>query len=245
MGGEGDRDCDEAEQAEASASLPASWEQPDYGGASEDSPTRARHDAFTPARRATFLKHLARYGCLTDAARRTGVSARTIYYHQDKDKAFASDCARAVRMAGSRLELTAFERAVDGVPQLFACGGEVHTRTRYSDGLLRLLLQGADPKKYGPRPGFTRKRLLASERKRIEQDIRAQIAARRPSAEQVTDSLLRKLNAIRRSEEDRKLAAGWIAADDGCLIPPGWVRAEDEDRGEGDVEGEETPRDSM
>ena len=53
----------------------------------------------------------------------------------------------------------AYESAVTGVPEQFACGGKVYTRTRYSDGLLRLLLQATNPKKYGPRPGFTRKRL--------------------------------------------------------------------------------------
>ena len=68
---------------------------------------------------------------------------------------------KSLRMAGSGLEQSAWERGVEGVDQLFSCGGQVHVRRHYSDGLLRLLLQGADRKKYGPHPGFSRKRLSA------------------------------------------------------------------------------------
>lgn len=216
-------DRDEDEPGDPPENLPAPWEQPDYGADSAP-PRRARHDAFTPARRAKFLKRLAKYGCLTDAARKTGVSRRTVYNHQNGDEAFARDCAHAVRMSGSGMEQAAWERAVEGVDQPFACGGQVYVRKRYSDSLLRLLLQGAHPKKYGPRPGFTRKRLLAWERKRIEEEIYARIEAEQEPIEQVRARILKQLDAIEAHD-----AEGGAPADGG-------------DRG---GTGPETPRDSV
>lgn len=226
MGGWDDRDDDEAEGPEPSTNLPIPWEQDDYGGAPDDAPPR-RHDAFTPARRAVFLKHLARYGCLTDAAKRTGVSVRTVYNHQDKDAAFARDCALAIQMAAGGIELIAWQRAVEGIDQQFACGGQVHTRTRYSDSLLRLFLQAADPKKYGQRPGFTRKRLMAWERKQMEKEVAAKfMATQRASEGELADNIMRKLDVLERRSAPVKLAAGWVRDEDGNWIPPGWVRAE-------------------
>lgn len=219
--GDWDRYDDEAEDAEPPANLPAPWEQPDYG-ADAAPPRRARHDAFTPARRAKFLKYLSKSGCLTDAAGKAGVAPRTVYNHQDKDGDFARDCAHAIRLAAGRMELVAFERAVIGVDEQFACGGQVYVRKRYSDSLLRLLLQGTHPKKYGPRPGLTRKRLLAWERKRIEEEIYARIEAEQEPIEQVRARILTKLDAI----EAHKAAAGEPAEDgeDGGGAAPGTPR---------------------
>lgn len=246
MGGWSDRDTDEAEAA-PSANLPAPWEQDDYAAAPADAPVRPRHVAFSPARRATFLRHLAKYGCLTDAARRTGVSPRTIYRHQDKDEDFARHVALAIDMAAGGIELVAWERAVAGVEEQFACGGKVHTRKRYSESLLRLFLQATDPKKYGPRPGLTRKRLMAWERKRLKKEVEAEVRAKlRPrSFDEVRDSIMRKVEAIRRHSEPAKLAAGWQRDEEGRWIPPGWVRAEGEGRAEIAVPDAETPCDSL
>ena len=49
MGGWDNRDGDEAEEPEPSANLPIPWEQDDYSAVPDDTPTRPRHDAFTPA----------------------------------------------------------------------------------------------------------------------------------------------------------------------------------------------------
>ena len=75
----------------------------------------ARHDAFTPGRRRIFLKHLAKTGCIADAARLTGVGKRTVYNHQAKDEEFARHCELATRMAGGGIEQIAYERAVTGI----------------------------------------------------------------------------------------------------------------------------------
>jgi hypothetical protein len=121
---------------------------------------RERHDAFTEARKSVFLRALVKTGCITDAARLTGISPRTVYRHQQDDPDFFENCRAAIRISGTPAEISAWKRAVEGVEQEFACGGQVHVRRRYSDNLLRLLLQGSNPKKYGPHPGFKRKHVL-------------------------------------------------------------------------------------
>ena len=162
---------------------------------------RERHDAFTVAKKRKFLRALAKTGCVLDACRAVGVGARTVYRHQERDARFAEYCRVAIDMAALPLELTAWQRAVEGVEQPFACGGQVHVRRRYSDGLLRLLLQAARPTKYGLQPGFTRKRLYKAERRRIEREVRAEMkmaekARRDPrSRQERIEALMRKLTA--------------------------------------------------
>lgn len=240
---------------------PADGLQPDGGPFPWDEPISAdanaepqRHDAFTEARKAEYLKVLAKTGCILDACSKTGVSARTVYRHQESDPRFHDHCRLALRMSATPLELTAWSRAVDGVEQEFACGGQIHVRRRYDAGLLRLLLQGSNPKKYGPRPGFTRKRLLKHERKQMEREIRAAIRAEHPepSMQEVRDRIIGRLDALARHAEPAKLAAGWTKSPDGHWIPPGYAPipgyVPPPPRG-GVAEGEpvvrETPRDSM
>ena len=189
---------------------------------------RQRHDAFTEARKNDYLKALVKTGCIQDACRKTNVAPRTVYRHQQDDPAFFENCRLALRMSATPIELTAWARAVDGVEQEFACGGQIHVRRRYDAGLLRLLLQGSNPKKYGPRPGFKRKRLLKYERKQMEREIRNEISTNRKgpperSFEEVRESILRKIEAIERHREPEKLAAGWTKSADGHWVPPGYA----------------------
>jgi hypothetical protein len=234
---------------------PFPWDEPEDPDApsanagAEEGP-RQRHDAFTEARKSAFLKALVKTGCIIDAARKIGINPRTIYRHQQDQPTFHDHCMLALRMSATPVELTAWQRAVDGVEQEFAVGGQVHVRRRYDAGLLRLLLQGSNPKKYGPRPGFKRKRLLKHERKAIEREVRADIEMRmeEPSIEEVTASIIRKIDAIERHEEPAKLAAGWTKSPDGHWIPPGYgplpgyVAPNPGGEGAG---GEEPPCDSM
>ena len=209
---------------------------------------RERHDAFTEARKAEFLTALVKLGCVLDACRATGVSARTVYRHQESDARFAGHCAAALRMSATPLELTAWQRAVEGVEQEFACGGQVHVRRRYDSGLLRLLLQGSNPKKYGARPGFKRKRLLRHERKQMEREIRAEIAAKqaqRPTIEAVTQKIVDRVGAIRRHKEREQLASGWTRTEDGTMIPPGYGPIPGWQPPERGLGGVEPPGDSM
>ena len=219
---------------------------------------RQRHDAFTEARKCEFLRALVKTGCIEDACRRVGVGRRTVYRHQEDSPSFFDNCRLALRMSGTPIELTAWQRAVEGVEQEFAVGGEVRVRRRYDGGLLRLLLQGSNPGKYGPRPGFKRKRLLKHEKKQLEREIRAQIEAesqapnrKGPPERSFADtvkSIMGKIEAIERHGEPKKLAAGWTKSPEGRWIPPGygpipgWQAPPQ--LGDG-TDGEETPRDSI
>ncbi len=211
---------------------------------------RERHDAFTEAKKCVYLRALVKTGCILDACRLTGVNPRTVYRHQENDPGFSDNCRVALRISATPVEITAWRRAVEGVEQEFACGGQVHVRRRYSDGLLRLLLQGSNPKKYGPNPGFKRKQLLKQERKQIEREVRAELEAglRPRTLDDVRESILRKMEAIARHREPEKLAAGWTKSAEGDWIPPGyaWVGLPE---GGGEPGAEEaadgTPRDSV
>lgn len=203
---------------------------PPYPWEAEEAPDdpdapRQRHDAFTAAKKTRFLSFLVKEGCIVAAARRTGISARTVYRHQESDAQFARWCGLALGMAGTPLELTAWQRAVEGVEEPFACGGQVHYRRRYSESLLRLLLQASNPKKYGPRPGFSRKRLMKHEKKRMAREIRAELeeTMQLPSPEAVRASIVRKVAAVRRHHEAERRAAGWTQTPEGHWIPPGYA----------------------
>jgi len=204
-----------------------------------------------------LLRALVKTGCILDACRLTGVAPRTLYRHQERDPAFAENCRVAIRMSATPVEISAWQRAIEGVEQEFACGGQVHVRRRYDSSLLRLLLQGSNPRKYGARPGFKRKHLLKHERKRIEREVRAEHAERlkgRP-IDEVTQSIIRKVEAIKRHKEPARLAAGWTKSVDGHWVPPGFAwaglpedappPAEPGPAADGAEAGEDTPRDSM
>jgi hypothetical protein len=218
---------------------------------------RERHDAFTEARKSDYLRALVKTGCIQDACRLTGISSRTIYRHQEGDPNFFEHCRIALRVSGTPAELTAWSRAVEGVEQEFACGGQVHVRRRYSDGLLRLILQGSNPKKYGPHPGFKRNRILKHERKQMEREIRAEIAARQKSYsfEEAVEAVADKLDKMDVDGLMGRYSPGWTKTEDGHWIPPGYgpipgwqppagPDGDDSAGGEGAADGG-TPRDSM
>lgn len=207
----------------AAGGIPVPWETDDPED--EAGHARERHNAFTGAKKKLFLKALSKTGCVLDACRLTGVAGRTVYNHQHSDLEFGRHCELALQMAATTVELMAWERGVTGVEEEVVRYGKVFTIIKRSDSMLRLLLQGADRKKYGPRPGFSRKRLMRHERKQMEREIRARMAENEPSIEQVKDNILRKIEAIERHEEPAKLAAGWTRTNEGHWIPPGWVKA--------------------
>ncbi|HEX6374951.1 MAG TPA: hypothetical protein VFZ91_04445 [Allosphingosinicella sp.] len=186
-------------------------------------------------------------GCIVDACRLVGPSPRTVYRHQESDPRFLKHCQLALRMSGAPVELTAWERAVEGVEEEVAVGGTLVKRRRYSENLLRLLLQGSNPKKYGPRPGFKRKRLLRHERKQMEREIRAEIAAETPefTFEEAIVALDRQLDAFGLRQDAEKLASGWTQSPEGHWVPPGYAPIPDwRPPGAADGEGD-TPGDSM
>lgn len=222
----------DAGAAEPASDEPLPWEVDDPGG---EGVRRQRHDAFTGARKKLYLKALSKTGCILDACRLTAVSSKTVYNHQRSDPEFERHCRLAIELASAPIELTAYERAVIGVEEEVIRGGRVVAkRMKRSDYMLRVLLQGANPKKYGPRPGFTRKRLLSHERKQIEKEVRASMEVTEADRQRAMESINRKIDNIERHENEKRRAAGWTELGRGVWIPPGWVWT-----GEGD------PRDAV
>lgn len=113
-------------------------------------PHRVRHDGFTPKKQRKFLKAFKKCGCQSDAARHAGISRQTVRRHRLKFPDFAARMEKALAMAATELEAIAWQRAVHGVEEKVIRDGKVAwTRIKPSDAILRLLMQGANPRKYG------------------------------------------------------------------------------------------------
>lgn len=244
---------EESEEAgESPPQLPAPWEAEGFTDGDDEPERRTRHDAFTRVKRREFLRALAECGCILESCRKAGVSKSTVYRLQDEDQLFFNQCGLAMRMAATDIESVAWDRAVNGVEQQFACGNRVYTRVRHSDSLLRLLLQASDPEKYGPRPGFSRTRLLKAERERIEREVREKIRGEWDFDKAIA-ALDTKLEHFWEREDAQRLEEGWQKSEYGEWVPPGWVRAEDpeaDSAAAAELEGPEgddgdTPRDSL
>lgn len=106
---------------------------------------RYRHDGWTPLRQTTFLRALRETGCVRSACNRVGLSSTSAYRVKRRipDFGAAWDAALAYRLPA--LERAAYERAVEGWLEPIVYKGEVVAhRRRYSDAMLRLLLQRED-----------------------------------------------------------------------------------------------------
>jgi hypothetical protein len=116
------------------------------------SPNPVRHDGFDAERKLLFLTALRQGTSVLHACALVGISNRTAYNHRHRDPAFAEAWRLARGACRLPLELVAYRRAVEGVEeQVWRHGKPSHVRTHYSDSLLRLLLAGEQPGKYGRR----------------------------------------------------------------------------------------------
>ncbi|TPG39747.1 hypothetical protein EAH79_13695 [Sphingomonas koreensis] len=103
---------------------------------------RVRHDGWTAARQRIFLRALSETGCVRDACARAGISNTSAYRMKKRSAPFARAWDRAIAKAMPTIEQAAYERAVIGWDEPIVQGGKVvGSKRRYSDSLLRLLLQ--------------------------------------------------------------------------------------------------------
>lgn len=108
-------------------------------------PFRHRHDGWTKARQATFLARLTETGCVRAACEAAGLSSTSAYRARVRMPAFGQCWDQALAVRRPMLEDAAFERAVNGVTVPVTRRGEVvGERRRYSDGLLKYLIERAD-----------------------------------------------------------------------------------------------------
>ena len=99
-------------------------------------PPRERQDGWTPARQAEFLRVLAATHCVSEAARRVGMSRQSAYRLRNRLKGEPFDFAwqAAFRRQYDALAEALVERAIHGVevPHFFR-GEVIHTSRRYDE----------------------------------------------------------------------------------------------------------------
>lgn len=174
-----------------------------------------KRDGFTPKDKARALEALEKYGNVADACRVAGISDTTFYRHLNKDSDFAKLCEATRAKAARPLETLAWQRATEGTPETIIRGGEVvQIKVKPSDSMMRLLLQAANPKKYGrlSRGGATRRQIEKKLRKTIEAEAREKMKRELvASDEEVREAPIGALRAhgIRvRAEQAAKKADG-------------------------------------
>ncbi|WP_137864044.1 MULTISPECIES: hypothetical protein [unclassified Sphingomonas] len=103
---------------------------------------RQRHDGWTQSRTRAFLRALSETGCVRDACVRARISNTSAYRMRRRDAKFAEAWERALDRVAPMLEQAAYERAVEGWDEIvWRNGAEFSRKRRYSDGLLRLLIE--------------------------------------------------------------------------------------------------------
>lgn len=184
-------------------------------------PLRARHDGFTPKKQKKFFRALKKSGCIADACRVAGISRNTVRRHRGKWPAFDDKVEGALAIASVELDMIAWQRATVGAEEkVWRDGRLVMTRVKPSDAMLRLLMQGANAKKYGRTGQMPRAAVMKQLRKEAMNEAQAKLHA---GAERAKESILRKLEAMARHDRAEKLAKGYSEGPEGLLIPPGWA----------------------
>jgi hypothetical protein len=137
-----------------------------------DESREARGDGFGGERKGLFLLALRKGESVLGACRLVGISNRTAYNHRGRDPDFARDWDLARSMSSMPVELVTFQRAVEGIEEpVYRHGKLSHTRRRYSDSLLRTLLEAEHPAKYGRASG------IRLQRKWLKKEIKARVEA--------------------------------------------------------------------
>jgi hypothetical protein len=193
---------------------------------------RPRHDGFTREKHERFLAEVERSGCIRDGCRAAGISKTTVDRWRDKDAEFAAALAHKLNLAAPSLERMAFDRAVHGGEEVtIRDGAVVSIRRKPSDAMLRMLLQGACPEKYGRTAG--ERQASEAMRRRMKDELRPELLKEfmggRTHDELVEDTF-QKLERACERERDAQRARGYHEAPDDypdegmkTLIAPGWA----------------------
>ncbi|MBB6123832.1 hypothetical protein [Sphingobium subterraneum] len=115
-------------------------------------PLRERHDGWTADRQIAFIDALAASGCVTDAARAVGLSARSAYRLRAHPEAGSFRLAwdNALEFAILQLQDAVFARAIKGVPiPHYYQGKKVGEHRRYDERLAQFLLRTRQPAYFG------------------------------------------------------------------------------------------------
>lgn len=185
-------------------------------------PYRPRHDGFTPARQKIFFKALKKSGCIEDACRACGISTETVRRWRKRWPDFDEKVECALAIASVELDMIAYKRATEGAEEkVFRDGKLVSTKVKPSDAMLRLLMQGANPEKYGRTGQMPKGAILRKLKKQAEAEVRARMR-KGMSRKALIASLMKGLAMLRKRNDKAKFAEGYTPGPEGLLIPPGW-----------------------
>jgi hypothetical protein len=103
---------------------------------------------FTERRRDAFLKALSACGIIGDAAKKSGITRKTVREHRDEDEDFERRVQDALEDYGDAVEREFQRRAVEGTVKPFFYQGKRVDRGKireYSDALLLAALKRRKP----------------------------------------------------------------------------------------------------
>lgn len=183
---------------------------------------RPRHDGFTPARQKIFFKALKKSGCIADACRACGISTNTVRRWRNRWPEFDEKVECALAIASVELDMIAYKRATEGAEEkVFRDGKLISTKVKPSDAMLRLLMQGANPEKYGRTGQMPKGAILRKLKKQAEAEVRARMR-KGMSKKALIDKAVTLLGMLKKRRQKAKFAKGYTPGPEGLLIPPGW-----------------------
>ncbi|MDG2004113.1 MAG: hypothetical protein P8J20_12360 [Novosphingobium sp.] len=170
----------------------------------------ARHDGWTPERQRGFIEALADLGSVKAAAHAVGMSPEGAYLlrRHPEAKSFRKAWKAALSRGVERLEDVAMERALLGVEvPVYSYGKLVGSRRVYNDKLLMFLLRNRAPRRFASDSIQNADAATRSQLKRLKADWLAEWEAEQEannvSPQEVTASIVRKVEAARRRIEAR------------------------------------------
>ena len=185
-------------------------------------PYRPRHDGFTPAKQKIFFKVLKKSGCIEDACRACGISTNTVRRWRNRWADFDEKVHCALAIASVELDMIAYKRATEGAEEkVYRDGKLVSVKVKPSDSILRLLMQGANPGKYGRTGQMPKGAILRELKKQAEAEAREKYRAVATEAELI-EKAATLLGMLKKRRQKAKLASGYTPGPEGLLIPPGW-----------------------
>lgn len=173
---------------------------------------RPRHDGFTPAKQKIFFKALKKSGCIADACRACGISTNTVRRWRDRWPDFDEKVECALAIASVEFDLIAYKRATEGAAEkVFRDGKLVSTKIKPSDAMLRLLMQGANPEKYGRTGQMPKGAILRKLKKQAQEEVRAEYRARVRKGmgrKELIEEAVRLLGMLKKRRQKAKFAKG-------------------------------------
>ncbi|WEK47247.1 MAG: hypothetical protein P0Y56_02890 [Candidatus Andeanibacterium colombiense] len=168
-----------------------------------------RHDGWTPERQQNFIEALADTGSVRSAAHAVNMTPEGAYQLRRHAEAgeFRKAWEAALALGVQRIEDVAMDRALNGVEvPVYHFGEIVGTRIVYNDYLLMFLLRNRAPGRFGADNARSMNAIDTMRIKRLKKAWRKEWleeqAAGQPSREDVSASILSKIEAI--EQADRK-----------------------------------------